>query len=157
MFCAGHNTGSPLDVEARKHLHLILWEQAAQEYEKSEYAESLQWYNYSLSLFPASEEKDKNIAKLQVSPTTLYSFHALYIQKILHQRNRCSCYIQLKDYGKATEAVQQAKRHNSNCPQTQFLIFKLALLLNKEEEGETKALRFCRICTLHFSFQLLSH
>ncbi len=68
MFCnIGHNTGSPLDVEARKHLHLILWEQAAQEYEKAEYSESLQWYNYSLSLFPASEERDKNIAKLQVN------------------------------------------------------------------------------------------
>ena len=70
----GHNTGSPLDVEARKHLHLILWEQAAQEYEKSEYAESLQWYNYSLSLFPASEERDKNIAKLQVSSVKSLKF-----------------------------------------------------------------------------------
>lgn len=73
MFYIGHNTGSPLDVEARKHLHLILWEQAAQEYEKSEYVESLQWYNYSLSLFPASEERDKNIAKLQVSRIKIFS------------------------------------------------------------------------------------
>ena len=54
------------------------------------------------------------------------------------QRNRCSCYIQLKEYEKATEAVEQAKKHDSSCPQTQFLIFKLALLLNKEEEGEKK-------------------
>lgn len=62
----GHNTGTPLEVESRRHLHLILWEQAARDFERSEFAESLQWYNYSLSLFPASGERDKNIAKLQV-------------------------------------------------------------------------------------------
>ena len=69
----GHNTGSPLEVETRKHLHLILWEQAARDFERSEFTESLNWYNYSLSLFPAvtssadsSGERDKNIAKLQV-------------------------------------------------------------------------------------------
>ena len=54
------------------------------------------------------------------------------------QRNRCSCYIQLKEYEKATEAIQHAKRHDHHCPQTQFLIFKLALLLNKEEEGNCR-------------------
>ena len=57
---------------------------------------------------------------------------------ILYQRNRCSCYIQLKEYKKATDAIQQAKKHDYNSPQTQFLIFKLALLLNREEEGERK-------------------
>ena len=73
LFCCtcimwvGHNTGTPLEVESRKHLHLLLWEEAARDFERSEFAESLQWYNYSLSLFPANEEQDKNIAKLQVS------------------------------------------------------------------------------------------
>jgi len=32
----------------------------------SDHAEALEWYNYSLSFFPAREEKDKNVAKLQV-------------------------------------------------------------------------------------------
>lgn len=90
VFYTGHNTGSPLDVEARKHLHLILWEQAAKEYEKSEYAESLEWYNYSLSLFPANEERDKNIAKLQVSrgihvilSRVVYILHTLPAESML--------------------------------------------------------------------------
>lgn len=63
----GHNTGTTLEVEARKRLHLILWEQAARDFENSEFSDSLQWYNYSFSLFPPSDERDKNVAKLQVS------------------------------------------------------------------------------------------
>lgn len=34
------------------------------------------------------------------------------------------------------EAVQQARDHDPECPQTHFLAFKLALLLDKVEEGE---------------------
>jgi len=36
----------------------------------------------------------------------------------------------------AMEAVQQAREHDPECPQTHFLAFKLALLLDKVEEGE---------------------
>ena len=36
----------------------------------------------------------------------------------------------------AMEAVQQARNHDPECPQTHFLAFKLALLLDKVEEGE---------------------
>ena len=136
----GHNTGSPMELEARKHLHLVLWEQAAHDFERSEFAGALDWYNYSLSMFPPSE-KDKNIAKLQVGSYLLSrmikNFENLAVLCLcLSQRNRCSCYIQLKEYEMATEAIQSAKRQDPHCPQTQFLIFKLALLLNKEEEGD---------------------
>ena len=39
------------------------------------------------------------------------------------------------------EAVQQAKEHDPECPQTHFLAFKLALLLDKQEEGEQVVIR----------------
>ena len=32
----------------------------------SDYSKALSWYNYSLSLFPSNENKNSNIAKLQV-------------------------------------------------------------------------------------------
>lgn len=36
----------------------------------------------------------------------------------------------------AVEAVQQAKDHDPECAYTHFLAFKLALLLNQQEEGK---------------------
>jgi len=64
----------------------------------SDYAEALVWYNYSLSFFPAQEGRDKNIAKLQVKSTT-YTTCARPISCFsVVQRNRCSCYINLKDF-----------------------------------------------------------
>ncbi len=61
-----HNTGSPIDSQYLKQFHVILWDQASQASQKSEYSEAIVWYNYSLSLFTADGEKDKNVAKLQV-------------------------------------------------------------------------------------------
>ena len=62
------NTGEPLDVSSRKQFHIQFWERAAAAYERSEFAEALTWYNYSLSLFPESSVSpgDKNLGKLQV-------------------------------------------------------------------------------------------
>ncbi len=66
----GHNTEELLDIKARRHLHLVLWEQASRAYEEGEYREALSWYSYSLGLFPleagGSEGRDGNVAKLQV-------------------------------------------------------------------------------------------
>ena len=68
-----HNTGDPLDLQTRRQFHLILWEQAGRAYEAEEYSDALPWYNYSLSLFPAQEGMDKNVAKLQVSAAHMYN------------------------------------------------------------------------------------
>lgn len=58
--------GEPLDIKACQQFHLVLWSQASLAYEGSEYNTALSWYNYSLSLFPSQEDKNSNIAKLQV-------------------------------------------------------------------------------------------
>ena len=66
VFSIAHNTGEPLDVNARQQFHVALWRQASLAYEGSEFDKALKWYNYSLSLFPPQSNKDNNIAKLQV-------------------------------------------------------------------------------------------
>lgn len=52
------------------------------------------------------------------------------------QRNRTSCYLNLKNYEGAEESIKAAQYHHSSSPQTHFLAFKLALLLDKQENGE---------------------
>ena len=65
-FPTADNTGDPLDIKSRKQLHFQIWERAAAAYERSEFAEALIWYNYSLSLFPETCGADRNLGRLQV-------------------------------------------------------------------------------------------
>lgn len=125
----------------------MLWEQASQASEKSEHGEALLWYNYSLSLFPADAEQDKNIAKLQVCvahPVTYYSVCVCLCKEgftwncfdpFPTQRNRCSCYLHIGEHEKASEAIEAAKAQDPDSSQTHFLIFKLSLLLGQQEKG----------------------
>uniref|UniRef100_A0A4W3HZV5 Testis expressed 11 n=1 Tax=Callorhinchus milii TaxID=7868 RepID=A0A4W3HZV5_CALMI len=80
------------------------------------YAEALQWYNYSLSFYPAGQ-MDQNLAKLQ--------------------RNRASCYLHLKQLGKAKESVKEAERCDSDSIFTQFSVYKIAILENDIEKGRS--------------------
>ncbi len=55
-----------MDVKALQQLHVVLWRQASLAYERLDFNKALNWYNYSLSLFPSHSKEDSNIAKLQV-------------------------------------------------------------------------------------------
>jgi tetratricopeptide (TPR) repeat protein len=112
------NTGEPLDVSSRKQFHIQFWERAAAAYERSEFAEALTWYNYSLSLFPESSVSpgDKNLGKLQ--------------------RNRCSCLMSLDQLDKAADAISQAISCDPDSPYGQFLLFKVAVLRSQDDEAK---------------------
>ncbi|OCT67379.1 testis-expressed protein 11 [Xenopus laevis] len=103
----GHYSKKQLSPEMLSHLHAILWDYAAKCFEAKNYAEALQWYNYSLSFF-ASGHSELNRAKLQ--------------------RNRASCYILLKQYAKAREAAKEAERCYPDSIFTQFTLFRIEIL-----------------------------
>ena len=42
----------------------------------------------------------------------------------------------------ATEAVEEAKRHDPECPHTHYLAFKLALLQDQEEQGNSLTVKY---------------
>ncbi|XP_030595756.1 testis-expressed protein 11 isoform X4 [Archocentrus centrarchus] len=75
----GHYTGKQLTSQALKSLHVILWDKASKYFEARNYSEALQWYNYSLS-FVKGGQMEPTLAKLQ--------------------RNRASCFLQLKQLEK---------------------------------------------------------
>ncbi|XP_061582036.1 testis-expressed protein 11 [Cololabis saira] len=102
----GHYTGKQLAPQALAHLHTILWDQASKNFEASNYSEALQWYNYSLSFFKAGQ-MEPNFAKLQ--------------------RNRASCFLQLKLLEKAKEAVKEAERCDPDNVFTQFSVYRIAV------------------------------
>lgn len=87
-----HNRGEPLDVKARQQFHLVFWRQASLAYEKSEFKKALSWYNYSLSLFPTCEDKDDNIAKLQVC-TYVHACISISTPQYLILGEQFSCFI----------------------------------------------------------------
>ncbi|XP_041846510.1 testis-expressed protein 11 isoform X2 [Melanotaenia boesemani] len=103
----GHYTGKQLAPQALSNLHVILWDQASKHFEASNYSEALQWYNYSLSFFKAGH-MEPNLAKLQ--------------------RNRASCFLQLKQLEKAKEAIEEAERCDPDNIFTQFSVYKIAML-----------------------------
>eukprot|EP00066_Takifugu_rubripes_P019516 XP_011608782.1 PREDICTED: testis-expressed sequence 11 protein [Takifugu rubripes] len=115
----GHYTGKQLSPQALTCLHLMLWDKACKYFEARNYSEALQWYNYSLSFFQAGQ-LDPNLAKLQ--------------------RNRASCFLQLKQLEKAKDAVKEAERCDPDSIFTQFSVYKVAVLENNAEKEALKAM-----------------
>ncbi|XP_069799410.1 testis-expressed protein 11 isoform X2 [Dendropsophus ebraccatus] len=105
----GHYTGKQLPLETMNYLHQILWDCAAKHFETKNYAEALQWYNYSLSFYDANLS-DPNLAKLH--------------------RNRASCFLHLNELVKAKEAVIVAEQCDKGSLFTQFILYKIAVKEN---------------------------
>ncbi|TNN64397.1 Testis-expressed sequence 11 protein [Liparis tanakae] len=93
----GHYTGKQLSPLALTSLHVMLWDKASTHFE---------WYNYSLSFFKAGH-MEPNSAKLQ--------------------RNRASCFLQLKQLEKAKDAIKEAERCDPGSIFTQFSVYKIAV------------------------------
>ncbi|XP_018515719.1 testis-expressed protein 11 isoform X2 [Lates calcarifer] len=110
----GHYTGKQLTPQALASLHVILWDKASKHFEARNYSEALQWYNYSLSFFKAGQ-MEPNLAKLQ--------------------RNRASCFLQLKQLEKAKEAIKEAERCDPDSIFTQFSIYKIAVQDNNAKKA----------------------
>ncbi|XP_078117474.1 testis-expressed protein 11 [Sander vitreus] len=110
----GHYTGKQLTPQALTRLHVMLWDKASKHFEAKNYAEALQWYNYSLSFFKAGQ-MEPNSAKLQ--------------------RNRASCFLQLKQLEKAKEAIKEAERCDPDSIFTQFSVYKIAVQENNVEKA----------------------
>ncbi|KAM9356520.1 testis-expressed protein 11 [Symphorus nematophorus] len=110
----GHYTGKQLTPQALTCLHVMLWDKASKHFEARNYSEALQWYNYSLSFFKAGQ-MEPNSAKLQ--------------------RNRASCFLQLKQLEKAKEAIKEADRCDPDNIFTQFSIYKIAMQENNVEKA----------------------
>ncbi|XP_071801273.1 testis-expressed protein 11-like [Asterias amurensis] len=108
------------DVQALRHLHTILWEQAAEAYDSGDSANALEWYNQSLALLKGTEIETENLAKLQ--------------------RNRASCLLNLQQIEQAREAVKEAETQDPMSPFTQYILFKVALWQTNEDEA-TKAIQ----------------
>ncbi|XP_047441653.1 testis-expressed protein 11 isoform X2 [Mugil cephalus] len=105
----GHYAGKQLSPQALTSLHVILWDKASKHFEAKTYSEALQWYNYSLSFFKAGQT-EPNLAKLQ--------------------RNRASCFLQLKQLERAKEAIKEAERCDPDSIFTQFSVYKIAVREN---------------------------
>ncbi|XP_037636725.1 testis-expressed protein 11 [Sebastes umbrosus] len=110
----GHYTGKQLTPQALTSLHVMLWDKASKHFEARNYSEALQWYNYSLSFFKAGQ-MEPNSAKLQ--------------------RNRASCFLQLKQLEKAKEAIKEAERCDPDSIFTQFSVYKIAVQENNVEKA----------------------
>ncbi|XP_074504627.1 testis-expressed protein 11 [Sebastes fasciatus] len=110
----GHYTGRQLTPQALTSLHVMLWDKASKHFEARNYSEALQWYNYSLSFFKAGQ-MEPNSAKLQ--------------------RNRASCFLQLKQLEKAKEAIKEAERCDPDSIFTQFSVYKIAVQENNVEKA----------------------
>ncbi|KAG9478012.1 hypothetical protein GDO78_013152 [Eleutherodactylus coqui] len=105
----GHYTGKELPPKILNHLHLVLWDCAAKSLETKNYAEALQWYNYSLSFYDANHS-DPNLAKLL--------------------RNRASCFLYLNELLKAKEALIAAEKCQKGSIFTHFILYKIAIKEN---------------------------
>ncbi|XP_059202735.1 testis-expressed protein 11 isoform X2 [Centropristis striata] len=110
----GHYTGKQLTPQALTRLHVILWDKASKHFEAKNYSEAIQWYNYSLSFFKAGQI-EPNLAKLQ--------------------RNRASCFLQLRQLEKAKEAIKETERCDPDSIFTQFIVYKMAVLENNVEKA----------------------
>ncbi|XP_038555989.1 testis-expressed protein 11 isoform X2 [Micropterus salmoides] len=110
----GHYTGKQLTPQALTSLHVMLWDKASKHFEARNYSEALQWYNYSLSFFKAGQ-MEPNSAKLQ--------------------RNRASCFLQLKQLEKAKEAIKEAERCDPDSIFTKFSVYKIAVQENNVEKA----------------------
>ncbi|XP_033740842.1 testis-expressed protein 11-like isoform X2 [Pecten maximus] len=120
-----HNTGKPLDATVKKRFHLTLWEQAAVAFEAKDFKESLEWYNYTLSLFSHSDIEAHNLAKLY--------------------RNRASCYLHLEQWEKAVESAEQAERWEPRSVHTQFILYKVYLAGADVNKAKSVLQNMCEI------------
>nr|XP_056714991.1 testis-expressed protein 11 [Euleptes europaea] len=111
---AGHNTGKQLPPGIMDHLHHVLWDRAARNYEGKRYSEALSWYKYSLSFY-SSGQMHQNLAKLQ--------------------RNMAACYLHLEQLEKAHESVKEAEKCDPNSIFTQFYVYKIAVLEKKSQKA----------------------
>nr|XP_046261549.1 testis-expressed protein 11 [Scatophagus argus] len=118
--------GKQLTPQALTCLHVILWDKASKHFEDRNYCEALQWYNYSLSFFETGQ-MDPNTAKLQ--------------------RNRASCFLQLKQIEKAKETIKEAERCDPDNIFTHFIVYKIAVLENNVEKA-AEALNAIRILSM---------
>ncbi|XP_052811299.1 testis-expressed protein 11-like [Mya arenaria] len=126
-FCINaHHTGKSLDFAIKKRFHILFWEQAAVAYEKENYQDALEWYNYSLALYGQSDPGDVTLAKLH--------------------RNRTNCYIALKLHCKAEEAISVSLKCDPSCPQTHYIMFTLALQQNDSGKASESLGRLCELC-----------
>ncbi|KAH0630775.1 hypothetical protein JD844_003968 [Phrynosoma platyrhinos] len=112
---AGHNKGKQLPSETLNHLHLVLWDKAAKNYEAKSYSEALQWYNYSLSFYSSGQVDYQNLAKLH--------------------RNMAACYLHLKEHDKAQKAIKEAENYDPNSIFTQFYVYKIAVLEHNTQKA----------------------
>ncbi|KAM9324186.1 testis-expressed protein 11 [Gastrophryne carolinensis] len=110
----GHYTGKQLASQHLNYLHVILWDSAAKSFENKSYAEALEWYNYSLSIYN-SGCAEPNFAKLQ--------------------RNRASCFLHLGELSKAKEAITAAEKCDPSNIFTYFILYKIAIQENNILEG----------------------
>ncbi|KAM9376204.1 testis-expressed protein 11 [Pholidichthys leucotaenia] len=110
----GHWTGKKLTQQTILSLHVMLWDKASIHFEAQNYSEALQWYNYALSFFKAGQAEPL-LGKLQ--------------------RNRASCFLQLKQLEKAKEAIKEAERCDPDTIFTQFSVYKMAMLENNTEKA----------------------
>ncbi|KAM4818637.1 testis-expressed protein 11 [Thomomys bottae] len=110
----GYQMGRPLKAELLGWLHNILWRKAARSFEVKVFADALNWYCYSLKFY-GFQKTDLDVAKLQ--------------------RNVASCYLNLKDFHKAKQAVLEAERLDPTNIFTQFYVFKIAVLESNSEKA----------------------
>ncbi|XP_053555049.1 testis-expressed protein 11 [Bombina bombina] len=122
----GHYTGKQMTSETLTRLHLILWDCAAKSYEAKNYADALQWYNYSLSFY-ASGHAEPNLAKLQ--------------------RNRASCHLHLTQLTMAREAVREAERSDPDNIYTHFILCKIAMVENNVPEAVNAVSAMVKLAT----------
>uniref|UniRef100_A0A3P9NVY4 Protein ZIP4 homolog n=1 Tax=Poecilia reticulata TaxID=8081 RepID=A0A3P9NVY4_POERE len=127
----GHYSGKQLTPDALTSLHVILWDQASKHFEAGNYAEALQWYNYSFSFFKAGQ-MEPNLAKLQ--------------------RNRASCLLHLQQLEKAKEAIKEAERSDPESIFTQFCIYKIAVQDDNVQKGMCIKCRNCNFNDAIFFF-----
>ncbi|XP_008121014.1 testis-expressed protein 11 isoform X2 [Anolis carolinensis] len=112
---AGQTIGKQLPSESLNHLHLVLWDRAAQNYEAKSYSEALQWYNYSLGFYSSGQMDHQNLAKLH--------------------RNMAACYLQLQDHDKAHKAIKEAESYDPSSIFTQFYVYKIAVLEHNTQKA----------------------
>ncbi|XP_056013894.1 testis-expressed protein 11-like [Ostrea edulis] len=118
-----NNTHRALDPVVRRRFHIEFWALAYTADEEKNYPEALDWYNYSLSLYNREESGDQNLARLQ--------------------RNRATCYLNLGQMDKATDAINEARKWDPSSINTLFMSFKLALAGSNVEQAKDILKNMC--------------
>ncbi|XP_062609815.1 testis-expressed protein 11-like, partial [Saccostrea cucullata] len=118
-----NNTHGALEPAVKRRFHIEFWALAYTADQEKNYSEALDWYNFSLSLYNREESGDQNLARLH--------------------RNRATCYLNLGQMDKATEAVNEAKKWDPASINTMFLLFKLALAASNVEQAKDILQKMC--------------